>query len=269
MECLDVLTYHRGDRIKIPKLGSIRCRGRLLPIGKQKGLRIVRRESGWYAQIILDNGLIPIQKPVTSTVGIDVGLESFATLSNGEKIDNPRFGRRSERKQRSLQRRLCRRPKKRGMNRRKAAKALARHHERVAAQRRSFAHQEARKIVSRFELVGFENLNVVNMVKNHKLARSIADAAWGFFLFCLTYKAESAGRRAIGVDPHRTSQTCPNCGAAKKKVLKERDHVCPCGLRCHRDHAAARVILARALAGLRGDSPVEEPATVEIHHESQ
>jgi putative transposase len=258
MECLGVATYLRGDRIRIPNLGLIRCRGRLLPIGKQRGLRIIHRETGWYAQIILDNGLTPEAKPAHSSVGVDVGLESFATLSSGEKIDNPRFARVAERKLRGLQRRVSRR-KKGSKNRRKAITRMARHHERIAAQRRSFAHEEARKLVNRFDLIGFENLTITNMVKCHKFARSIMDAAWGFFAFCLVYKAANAGKQAIGVDPRRSSQECPWCGKIVPKVLSERRHQCECrpGVVIDRDHAAGMVIEARALAGKRGESLVE------------
>jgi putative transposase len=258
MECLAVAKYLRGDKIRIPNLGLVRCRGRLLPVGKQRGLRIIRRESGWYAQIILDNGVQVTPREPQTSVGIDVGLESFATLSNGDKIQNPRFARKAERKMRALQRRVSRRQKG-STNRRNAVQCLARQHERVASQRRSFAHAEARKIVDRVDLIAFEKLTIQNMVKNHKIARSIMDAAWGFFAFCLTFKAANAGKLAIGVDPRGTSQTCPDCGAVQSKSLSERVHACSCGLTIDRDEAAARVILARAVAGKRGKSRVEEP----------
>ncbi len=261
LECLAVAKYLQGDRIRIPNLGLVRCRGRLLPIGKQRGLRIVHRESGWYAQIILDNGVTISPREPQTSVGIDVGLASFATLSTGDKIDNPRFARKAERKTRALQRRASRK-KKGSANRRKAVQRLARQHERVASQRRSFAHAEARKIVDRFDLIAFENLNIAGMVHGN-LARSIHDAAWSLFLFCLIFKAENAGKSTVAVNPRGTSQECPRCGAVAKKSLSEREHVCPCGTRLCRDHAAAQVILARALRGNGGlNSLVEEPASV-------
>ena len=102
----------------------------------------------------------------------------------------------------------------------------------------------------------------VRVARADRLAKSILDAAWGIFLSQLTYKAEWAGRHAIAVDPRGTSQTCPDCGAVKKKKLSERTHECICGLTCDRDHAAARVILLRALASRRGVSPVEELVTL-------
>jgi putative transposase len=263
LECLAPAKYLHGDRIRIPNLGLVRCRGRLLPIGKQHGLRIIHRESGWYAQIVLDNGVEVTPREPQTSVGIDVGLTSFATLSTGERIENPRFARKAERKTRSLQRRASRK-KKGSVNRRKAVQRLARQHERVASQRRSFAHAEARKIVNRFDLIAFENLNIVGMSHLRTMARSIMDAAWGFFAFCLTYKAANAGGQAVGVDPRGTSQECPWCGKIVPKVLSERFHQCECspGVVIDRDYAAALVIKARAVAGKRGDSRVEEPASI-------
>ena len=102
LESLAVGKYLSGDRIRIPNMGAIRCRGRLLPEGDQRALRVIRRATGWYAQIVLDDGkTAPATKPVVSSIGIDVGLNAFATLSDGNKIENQRFGRESARKLRS------------------------------------------------------------------------------------------------------------------------------------------------------------------------
>jgi putative transposase len=189
----------------------------------QRGVRIIRRETGWYAQVLLDNGAPPPPRPIQTSVGIDVGLESFATLSTGTKIANPQFAQLAQRKLRSLQRRLSR-CQKGSSNRRKAVRRLAREHERVAAQRRSFCHQEARKIVDRFDLIGLEKLHIGAMVRNRCLARSIMDAAWGMFAFCLTYKAANAGKSAVSVHAPGTSQECPWCGLIRPKKLCERTH---------------------------------------------
>ncbi len=259
LECLAVAKYLHGDRMRIPNLGLVRCRGRLLPVGKQRGLRIIHRETGWYAQIILDNGVQATLREPKTTIGIDVGLESFATLSNGEQIENPRFARKAERKVRALQRRVSRR-KKGSKNRRKTVQRLARQHERIASQRRSFCHQEARKIVNRFDLIAFEKLNVKGLAAG-MLAKSVHDAAWGMFLNFIVYKAENAGRLAVPVKASGTSQECPSCGAVKKKSLSERVHSCDCGLECHRDVASAKVILARAIRGNGRVTLVEEPAS--------
>ncbi len=127
-------------------------------------------------------------------------------------------------------------------------KRVSRIHERVKAQRRDFAHRESRKIVDRFDLIGVEALNIKG-VASGMLAKSVNDAAWAFFLFCLTYKAANAGRRVVEVDPRGTSQECPDCGAVKAKTLSERRHQCSCGpIDLDRDYASALVIEARALA---------------------
>lgn len=239
--------YISGSHIRIPNLGYIRCRGRTVPRGIQRVLRIIRRSTGWYAQIVLDDRKTPLNvKPINSAIGIDVGLDSFATLSNGSKIDNPRFGMLSIRKLRALHRRVSRRV--RGSKRQqRAVKILGQQHELVANQRRCFCHQQSTALVRKYDLIGYENLNINNMVRS-RFAKSILDAAWGTFCNQIVVKAANAGQQAIAVDPRSTSQTCPDCGAIVKKKLSERTHSCECGLVCDRDHAAAQVILARALA---------------------
>lgn len=246
LECLDIQKYLRGNRIRVPKIGAIRCRGRLLPDGKQLGLRVKRRASCWYAQIILDDGRdTPIQKAIDSVIGIDVGLTHFATLSDGEQINNPRWFSKSARKLRALQRRVSRRVKG-SVNRRRAVRALRRQHERVADQRRNFCHQHSTALVRKYDLIAVEKLNVKGMIRS-RFGKSISDAAWSTFTTQLVVKAVCAGQQVVFVDARRTSQECPNCGAIVPKKLSERIHKCGCGLECHRDHASARVILARAL----------------------
>lgn len=248
LECLEVGSYVRPDgHVMVPKLGLVRCRGgdRQI-IGQQKLLRVIRRASGWRAQVVVDDGLAaPPKAAPQSAIGIDMGLQAFATLDNGEKVENPRFFRQGERKLRRLQRRLCR-CERRSHNRRKAVRRVARQHERVGAQRKDFAHQLSRRLVNAYDLIAFENLNIKGLASG-PLAKSVCDAAWRLFLFFVTYKAESAGRHAVAVDPRGTSQECPQCGEVVRKELRERVHACGCGLVIDRDEAAARVILSRAL----------------------
>lgn len=257
LECLAIGVYLKGDRIRVPNLGTIRCRGRLLPEGTQRALRVIRRASGWYAQIILDDGKQPpITKPVESSVGIDVGLTSFATLSTGEQIANPRFTKNSQHKLTALQRRVSRR-KKGSANRRKAVESLRRQHERIADQRKYFCHQHTTELVRRFDLIAVEKLNVSGMSRS-RFGKSILDAAWGMFFAQLVVKAANAGRQVVAVNPRGTSQECPNCGAVVPKLLSERRHVCVCGCECHRDHASAQVILARGLVATGSTRPWRE-----------
>lgn len=236
--------YFRAGAVFVPGIGEIRARGQDA-IGKQKMLRIIRRADAWYAQVVVTaQDTLPIE-PQT-IVGIDVGLLAFATLSTGEKIENPRFFRKAEQELKYAQRQASRKQKG-SRNRFKAAKRVAKIHELVKAQRKDFAHQESRKLVNRFDLIGVEALNIKGLAGG-MLAKSVHDAAWGMFLFYLTYKAANAGRQVVAVDPRGTSQECPGCGAVQAKPLSERRHQCGCGLILDRDHAGALVIEARAVA---------------------
>jgi putative transposase len=251
MEYAAVGQYVRGDSlVSIPKLGLVRIRCGNQRISKtQKLLRIIRRASGWYGQVVVTESTTIKNLEDQGSVGIDVGLESFATLSDGSQIENPRFYRKSEKKLRGLQRSVSRK-KKGSQNRRKAVVRLQRQHERIAAQRRSFCHRRSTELVRGFSFIAAEKLNIKGMVKNHCLAKSISDASWGIFMNQISVKAANAARVFVQVDPRGTSQECPDCGVVKKKELSEREHNCSCGSQCHRDHASARVVLARALVSI-------------------
>jgi len=132
---------------------------------------------------------------------------------------------------------------------------LAKAHQTVRRQRQDFHHKTARALVRAYDIIYYEDLRVANMVRNHHLAKSIADAGWGAFLTILAFKAESAGKRVIAVDPAFTSQICSGCGVVVSKGLSVRWHSCPeCGTSLHRDHNAAKNIQWRGqrLRGLAG-----------------
>ena len=179
-------------------------------------------------------------------VGIDVGLKTFAYLSTEEAIANPRFFREEEAKLARAQRNLSKAPK--GSNERECArKIVARTHERIANRRKNFIEQEVCKLVARFGFIAIEALVVRNMVKNPKLAKSIADVSWSMFFTRLVVKAEEAGRHVVKVDPAYTSQTCSACGHRQPMPLSVRLYECPqCGLVIHRDHNGSLNILADA-----------------------
>lgn len=260
MEYLAPGVYLHGDRVRVPNMGKVRCRGRLLPEGSQRALRIIRRASGWYAQILLDDGrTTPAKVPVENAVGVDVGLSHFATLSDGSHIANPRFGAQSARKLRAHQRRMSRR-KKGSHRRRKAVLVVQRQYERIADQRRNFCHQHSMALVRKYDLIAVENLNLKGLVRS-RLGKNILDASWGTFARQLVVKAEDAGRQVVAVNPRGTSQECPQCGAIKPKRLSERVHRCACGLICDRDYASARVILARGLVVSGSNRPWTDPAS--------
>jgi len=186
-------------------------------------------------------------------VGIDLGIENFATLSNGEVIPNSRFLLESERKLNKLQRRLSRKVKG-SRNRGKIVYKVAKCYNKIANQRLNFLHQQSRVIADTYGFIGVETLNINGMLRNHCLAKHIADASWGKFLDMLSYKAASAGGQFVKDKAFApTSQTCPKCDRRVPKKLSDRVHECACGYVVHRDVASANVIL-NDTAGLAGIS---------------
>jgi putative transposase len=252
-----------GDRVNVPKLGMVRFHKYRELKGEVLLVRIGRSTRGWYVSFVCDLGAVLAKMPVRCVVGIDVGLEVFATLSNGERVDNPRYGRDGSavlaRRQRSLAK------KRRGSNSRVAAKRLvARAHDHIKNQRKDFARKLACVLFARFDFIAHEDLVISRMVHG-RLAKSIHDAAWGQFLNALRDKAESAGRWCVPVDPRGTSQVCAACGAMEKKELRQRQHVCPCGFSAHRDHNAAINVLARGLrAGQLTEASEAPPWTLVV-----
>jgi putative transposase len=212
--------------------------------GTIKTLTIKRVCGAWYACFSVELEIMPLPKSLAN-VGIDVGLENFATLSNGETIPNPRFFQTAQAKLRRLQRCVSRR--KKGSNRwRKACALVAKFHRTIFNKRNDFQHKESTKIVAKYGHIVVENLNILSMTKT-RFAKSVLDASWSSFLAKLAYKAESAGRVFEKVDARGTSQTCP-CGAHVPKKLSQRKHVClKCSLALSRDHAAAIVIQGRGV----------------------
>lgn len=232
-----------GDKLRLARIGSVRIKLHRPLAGAVKTLTVKREAGRWFAlfAVEVDARLLPFN---ANTVGIDVGLNSFATLSDGTTIDNPRWFRIAETKLRRLQRRVARR-KKDSNRRRKAALLLQKFHNHIRDQRRDSHHKESRKIVNANGLIAVEDLNVKGLARGY-LSKSIHDAGWSSFINMLTYKAEEAGRLLVKVDPRGTSQTCL-CGALVRKTLAVRQHVCTeCGLIADRDHVSAQIILARS-----------------------
>jgi len=236
-----------GDRLHLSKIGEVRIVLHRPIEGTIKTLTIRRSSTGkWYACFSVDYDPSPAPQKET-VVGIDVGLESFATLSNGEKIENPRFFRTDERVLAKAQRKLSK-AQKDTPERKKARKIVAHVHKRIVNRRLNFAHQTSRQLVDRFGTIVFEELNITNMQKNHPLAKSIADVAWNMFISITGSKAEDAGSRVIQVNPRNTSQMCSRCGMIVAKTLSDRVHSCPhCGLVMDRDQNAAINIMRLGL----------------------
>jgi putative transposase len=183
-----------------------------------------------------------------------VGLKVFLITSDGDSIENHRHYRKAEKALATAQRRVSRK-KKDSKRWNKARKRLAKKHLKVRRQRQDFHHKTAIALVRQYDVIYIEDLRVRNMVRNHHLAKSIADAGWSQFRTTLEYKAACAGKQVIVVEPAYTSQDCSGCGERIQKTLSVRTHVCTiCGLVLDRDENAALNILrvGQALRGVVG-----------------
>ena len=291
-------------------IGRVRLRGTRevasFPTIQIKRVRLLRRADGYYVQFAVAVERRVAHVATGRVVGIDVGLMSFYTDSNGRSIANPRYLRNSERRLRVLSQRFSRKntsslgakkpkvnhaarhrakhnkyppqqmsyaataettpasilfspdtpPPGNGMKRRshsakwqRARIALARKHLKVQRQREDFARKQASALVSSHDLIALEDLQVRNLVKNRRLAKSISDVGWARFRHWVEYYGKLHGIPVIAVPSRYTSQYCSQCNRLVAKSLSMRTHVCPtCGLILDRDHNAARNILARASA---------------------
>jgi putative transposase len=218
-----------------------------------KRVRLVRRADGFYCQFCVDVDCLDIQPKTGKEVGLDVGLESFYTDSNGHHEPNPKFLRKAEPIIQHAQRRIYKKKKvsfegaaSLSNNRRKARVRYSRKHLRVNRQRNEHAKRLARNVCKSNDLVAYEDLRVANLLKNHCLAKSIADASWYQFRQWIEHFATKFGRLAVAVSPQYTSQECSQCERVVKKALSTRTHVCQCGCVLHRDWNAAINILLKA-----------------------
>jgi len=235
-----------GARVRMKGIGGVRIqRHRPLP-SRPLSCQIRREGKHWFVLLVCT---VPAEAlaPTGRAIGLDLGISTFAALSDGELIANPKFSRRRAHETRRRQRQLAR--CRRGSNRRKKVKArLALLQRRIARARRTFHHQVAARLVREADLIAIEGLTIKGLARS-AFARDVNDAAWGQFTSLLTEKAEKAARILVKVDPRGTSQTCPACGHVAVKTLSERTHRCACGCVLDRDVAAARVILHRAVVG--------------------
>ena len=232
-----------GTKLLLSKVGYLAVRWSRPLEGMPKTVTISKEADGWYACFSCAD--VPVRAlPLTDEeTGIDVGLESFLTLTEGSQVENPRHYCKAEKALKRAQRRVARR-KKGSHRRRKAVKLLAKQHLKVRRQRLDHHHKTALSLIKRYDTLYYEDLQVANMVQNHHLAKSISDAGWSQFCTILTFKAEKAGKRAVAVPPAYTSQKCSGCGVLVQKSLSARWHACPdCGTSLHRDHNAALNIL--------------------------
>ena len=258
------------NRVYLQGIGHVKVSAHRPVEGRVKTIQIRREGRSWFLILSCDD--VPTN-PLPATgrqAGIDVGITSFATTSDGEHIDNPRWARAAADKLAAAQRRLAQ-AKRGSNNRRRRRETVAARHRMIAKQRRDFHHKTARKLVESYELIAVEDLAIANMLRRAKpapdpdqpgqylpngaaaktgLNRSISDASWGQFVSILRAKAEDAGRSWIEVDPKHTSDRCEHCGhaAAKNRVTQAEFHCQRCGHSAHADEHAARNILRAGLA---------------------
>jgi len=270
-----------GSTLILSKLGNVKVELHRELCGTPKTVCIRRSATGkWFATISCECESNPLPKS-EKFAGVDVGLQSFATLSNGEKIVNPRFFKKEQDALAKAQRKLSKLAKG-TPERAKVRKVVSRIHERITNKRTDFAHQQSRRLVNTYGVIVFEKLAVVDMMSNHrqvfgnKLNKSHPegprDVAWSQLVQFTAYKARPVGTRAgrlfLQVDPRNTSKKCSRCQSIVPKDLSVRVHDCPhCGLVLDRDHNAAINILALGLQGVNAggalgapDEVVEAPA---------
>jgi putative transposase len=226
-----------GNRVQLSKIGSVKIKLHRKVEGTIKTCSIKKQGNQWYVIFTAEQNIIVPKKAVSNAVGIDLGLENFAVLSDGNKIENPRYLRKSEEILKEIQSKYS---KHKGKTTKKKLSAL---HRKVTNQRNDFLHKESRMLVNKYGFIAYEDLNIKGMAQG-RFSKSIHDAGWGKFIDMIRYKVESTGGYAIAVNPRNTSKKCSGCGEMVKKEIYQRQHDCPvCGLSLHRDHNASINIL--------------------------
>ena len=254
--------FSLGEKLKVSSFGEISIVRHREIRGKIKTLTLKREASGkWHAIFTVEEETKIPKANNGPAVGLDLGLNRLATLSDGKIIKNPRNFRKFEEKLAQAQRSLSKKLKT-SHNRCKAKCQVALVHEKIAHVRNDFLHKAANTLLSNYSKIAMEDLRIKQMSKQGH-GKGIYDASWGMFTNILCYKAESAGSEIVFVDPKDTSKECSGCHSIVPKSLWERTHHCPaCGIILDRDINAALNILARATAGMAGSNACGDGITI-------
>ncbi len=246
--------FSLGEKLKVSSFGEIPIVRHRVIKGKIKTLTLKRESSGkWFAIFCVEEEPQTPKMNKGPSIGLDLGLNKLATLSDGKIIENPHQFKKFEDKLAQVQRILSRR-RKGSHNRFKSKKKVALVHETIANIRSDYLHKSANWLLSHYSKIVMEDLRIREMSEDGH-GKGIHDASWGLFTNMLCYKAESAGSEIVFVNPKDTSKECSGCHSLTEKSLWERTHVCPaCGLILDRDINAAINILTRATAGMAGSN---------------
>ncbi|MFF4339582.1 RNA-guided endonuclease InsQ/TnpB family protein [Kitasatospora sp. NPDC001540] len=259
-------------RVRFQGVGHVKVHRHRPVVGQVRTVSVKREGRRWYVVLTAERSRPEPLAATGSVIGIDMGVASFLTTSNGEHVPNPRHGRTAAAKLEAAQQALARFPRvrrdKRTKNHRRAVERVAELHGKVRRQRLDHAHKTALRLVRGHDFIAHEDLKVRNMLKSPapkpdrlggflpngaaakaRLNRSISDAGWGVFLTILHAKAESAGREVVAVDPRNTSRTCPACGhvSAENRTTQEKFHCVGCGHTAHADMVGAVNVLRAGL----------------------